>query len=582
MRLYSFAYCGLVGCFALFAPGVTQPAAAQSIAEDSHLSDTQATFQVSHAPLKLRIQPDGRVLRGPRNTSASFNWAGYALSLETYTSASFSWTVPTAAYVNYPGAPSFEDSTIWVGIGGFGSNDLIQLGTEQRVDSMGNATYQAWYELLPATEQVLPPGQYPVSPGDVMSASLTCPTCTVNVAGTWTLTMTNSTKNWTWTQDFTYKSAIGSAEWVVEAPTFNPGGIAALPNFGTLNFTNIKVNGLDARLILNSDGLQLLDQAGGFATPCEPIDGNRFLVAWGRTCPTISATHDNNDDGHSDIVWRNTSTGDTAVWLMNGGTVVSPGGIGAVGPTWSIVGQRDFNGDGKSDLLWRDTSGNTAIWFMNGVTVASPVGIGNIDPSWTVVATGDFNGDGMGDILWRDGSGNLAVWIMNGATVISNGGLGNLPLVWTLAGTGDFNGDGMADLLWRDTSGNTVIWFMNSTSVASFASLGNVSTSWQVIGIGDLNGDGFSDIVWRDTSGNTSIWLMNGATIAASGGLGVVPTTWSLAATGDYNGDGKSDLVWRDTSGNTAIWFMNGVNVASTAGLGNIAPVWVIQSVNAE
>jgi hypothetical protein len=31
-----------------------------------------------------------------------------------------------------------------------------------------------------------------------------------------------------------------------------------------------------------------------------------------------------------------------------------------------------------SDLLWRDTSGNTAMWFMNGTTIASTAGIGNI------------------------------------------------------------------------------------------------------------------------------------------------------------------------------------------------------------
>jgi hypothetical protein len=405
---------------------------AQKIAEDSHLSDTQGAFQSSNAPLQLRIRPDGRVLRGPRNTSASFNWAGYALSLDTYTSASFSWTVPTAKFVNYPSAPSFEDSTIWVGIGGFGSNDLIQLGTEQRVDSMGNATYRAWYELLPATEQVLPPATYPVSPGDVMSASLKCPLCTINVAGMWTLTMTNSTKGWTWTQDFSYKSALGSAEWVVEAPTFNPGGIAKLPNFGTLNFTNIKVNDLDARLILNSDGLQLQDQTGAFATPCEPIDGNRFLIAWGRTCATITATHDYNDDGYSDIVWRNTSTGDVAVWLMNGGNVLSFGGLGAIGSAQSIVGQRDFNGDGKSDLLWRDTSGNTSIWLMSSATVLASGGFGVVPTTFSIAATGDYNGDGKSDLVWRDTSGNTSIWFMNGVTVSSTAGLGNIAPVWTV------------------------------------------------------------------------------------------------------------------------------------------------------
>ena len=52
--------------------------------------------------------------------------------------------------------------------------------------------------------------------------------------------------------------------------------------------------------------------------------------------------------------------------------------------TWSMVQTGDYNGDGMSDLLWRDTSGNTAIWFMNGTAVASTADVGNIPASWTV------------------------------------------------------------------------------------------------------------------------------------------------------------------------------------------------------
>jgi hypothetical protein len=52
--------------------------------------------------------------------------------------------------------------------------------------------------------------------------------------------------------------------------------------------------------------------------------------------------------------------------------------------TWSIAETGDFNGDAKSDLLWRDTSGNTAIWFMNGATIASTGSVGNISTNWAV------------------------------------------------------------------------------------------------------------------------------------------------------------------------------------------------------
>jgi Subtilase family/FG-GAP-like repeat len=296
------------------------------------------------------------------------------------------------------------------------------------------------------------------------------------------------------------------------------------------------------------------------------------------------AVHDFNGDGKSDIVWRDTS-GNTAVWLMNGAQLVTSGGIGAPPLAWSIVGQRDFNGDGKYDLLWRDTSGNTAIWFMNGVQVASMAGVGNIPTTWSVVGTGNFDGKSKGGILWRDSSGNVSVWLMNGAVVASSGALGNVPTAtWSVAGTGDFDGDGKTDILWRDNLGNTSIWFMNGVQVRANAGVGNVPPTFSVVGTGDFNGDGRADIVWRDNAGNTSIWLMDGAQLVSVVGLGALPNV-SLAQVGDYNGDGLSDLLWRDALGNTSIWFMglmNGQLVVSTmTAVGNIPPIWTVQSVNA-
>jgi hypothetical protein len=320
-------------------------------------------------------------------------------------------------------------------------------------------------------------------------------------------------------------------------------------------------------------------------------DGNTVLVgasgaggdgaSWVFVRTNRTNTHDFNDDGYSDIAWQDTS-GDVAFWLMNGATMSSSGGVGAVPNILSIVGQRDFNGDGTADLLWRDTSGNTSIWFMNGTGPSSMASIGNIPTNWAVVGVADFNGDGLGDLLWRDSSGDIAVWLMNGATVISSGGLGNVSANWTVVGTGDFNGDGKSDILWQDNLGNTSIWFMNGTTVASTAAVGQIPTTWSVAGTGDFNGDGMTDIVWRDNVGDTSIWLMNGAAVLSAGALGNIPTTWSIVLVGDYNGDGMSDLLWRDTSGDTSMWFMNGTTVASTGAVGNVPTNWTVQNANAE
>ena len=52
--------------------------------------------------------------------------------------------------------------------------------------------------------------------------------------------------------------------------------------------------------------------------------------------------------------------------------------------------RHDLNGGGKSDQ-WRDTSGNTAIWLMNGAAVATTGGF-VVPTAWSIVGQHDFNG----------------------------------------------------------------------------------------------------------------------------------------------------------------------------------------------
>jgi uncharacterized protein (DUF2141 family) len=303
-------------------------------------------------------------------------------------------------------------------------------------------------------------------------------------------------------------------------------------------------------------------------------------------------THDFNDDGFSDILWRDTS-GNVAIWEMNGTTVINQNSsfVSNVPGQWAIVGQRDFNGDGKADLLWRDNSGNVAIWEMNGTTILnqSTSFVANVPAQWSVVGTGDFNADAKGDLLWQDNSGNVAIWEMNGTAVLnqSTSFVGNVPGQWSIKGTGDFNGDGKTDILWQDTSGNVAIWEMNGTTVTNQNTfVGNVPGQWSIKGTGDFNGDGKADILWQDSSGNIAIWEMNGITVLNQGSsfVGNVPGQWSIQLTGDYNGDGFSDILWQDSSGNVAVWEMNGTTVvnASSSFVTNVPGPWSIAHLNSD
>jgi hypothetical protein len=208
-----------------------------------------------------------------------------------------------------------------------------------------------------------------------------------------------------------------------------------------------------------------------------------------------------------------------------GGVVTTTLNIGGVSTSFTVTtvnpGISDFNGDGKPDILWRNTTnGQNAVWFMNGTTVTGFAVFDNMtDQNWKIVGTGDFNYDNRTDILWRNtANGQNAVWFMNGTTVTGFAVFDSMTdQNWKIVGTGDFNNDSRTDILWRNTAnGQNAVWFMNGTTVTGFAVLDNMTDqSWKVVGTGDFNNDGRIDILWRNTTnGQNAVWFMNGTTVS--------------------------------------------------------------------
>src|SRR2546427_13223228 len=68
----------------------------------------------------------------------------------------------------------------------------------------------------------------------------------------------------------------------------------------------------------------------------------------------VCAPMDFDGDCKSDVLWRNSATGEDYVWLMNGLTIASEGFLTMVGDqAWQVKGNGDFNGDGKAASLGR-------------------------------------------------------------------------------------------------------------------------------------------------------------------------------------------------------------------------------------
>jgi hypothetical protein len=66
--------------------------------------------------------------------------------------------------------------------------------------------------------------------------------------------------------------------------------------------------------------------------------------------------------------------------FTNVGTHVNP--AGCVVSLSEETATSDFDGDGYSDILWQNTSGEVAIWEMNGTSVIGGASLGNPGSSW--------------------------------------------------------------------------------------------------------------------------------------------------------------------------------------------------------
>ena len=178
----------------------------------------------------------------PSNTVAPLllndtNWAGYITASDpnnpqpTVTSVGASWTVPTVSVTS-----NDTFSAIWIGIGGFFDQTLIQIGTEQ--DSIqGKSEYSAWVELLPQNSITI--DTIVVSPGDLIKASIQL----VNAANDeWSVQITDLTANQEFSDSFFYPASRLSADWIVERPDVSSprsrGALTTLADVGKVEFTN--------------------------------------------------------------------------------------------------------------------------------------------------------------------------------------------------------------------------------------------------------------------------------------------------------------------------------------------------------
>jgi 6-phosphogluconolactonase len=99
---------------------------------------------------------------------------------------------------------------------------------------------------------------------------------------------------------------------------------------------------------------------------------------------------DFNADAKPDVLWRNQVTGEMQAWFMDNSTRIGVAMMewaSSIDLGWTLSAIEDYDRDGQPDLVWRHgTSGQNAMWFMNGVVLRDGTMITTMpDTGWTIV-----------------------------------------------------------------------------------------------------------------------------------------------------------------------------------------------------
>src|SRR5580700_1685847 len=215
-------------------PVSAQTAAGTGSAMETVALRTEAMVPRQHRPRVVAPGTPAPVYDPVRNVTVSYNtiWAGYAVTGTGFTYVQGSWIVTAVDCTKTPNT----DSSEWVGIDGWSSNTVEQIGTD--ADCNGKTpSYYVWYEIYPLNTVVI--RDVSIAAGDKFSASVT-----YEGSNKYLVAITNETTGQGFSKEVEFKGADGSrvpprnsAEWIEEMDGNKLSDFGVDP-FGTL-FTGV-------------------------------------------------------------------------------------------------------------------------------------------------------------------------------------------------------------------------------------------------------------------------------------------------------------------------------------------------------
>ncbi|MCH9698377.1 MAG: FG-GAP-like repeat-containing protein [Gammaproteobacteria bacterium] len=229
-----------------------------------------------------------------------------------------------------------------------------------------------------------------------------------------------------------------------------------------------------------------------------------------------NAIDDFNQDGHSDLIWKNPKNGQVILTQLN--WKQSDSGLNASlikhidwmqlkNPGLQLIASTQLNDDGFTDLLWwNPNNGELSAWFMEKQTIKSIHRLSDQRPpdQWKPVAVMDFDNDGQADIIWWNQSASeIEVWYIDNwesgqpRLAGTSQSLQSKQADNTLVGAADFDNNQTPDLIFvNNKTGQYTLWSMKLDQVMSITTLPwKLDKTVQLVATKDFNRDTIPDLL---------------------------------------------------------------------------------------
>ena len=133
----------------------------------------------------------------------------------------------------------------------------------------------------------------------------------------------------------------------------------------------------------------------------------------------VAGTGEYSANGMGDILFEDNQN-NLFISFMNGSQITSTQFLATLPSGW-VVAQTDR----KASIFLRNTvTGDVAVWLLKGTTIVQAVDLGTVPLTWTIAGIGDFDGNASSDILFTDAAGDVAIWLMEIDTKSGEGPVG--------------------------------------------------------------------------------------------------------------------------------------------------------------